>query len=392
MPALVIAAGVVVLLLGRRATRDTAERMARDGLVAQAQAVEDDVSFALDQADPVLATLKTLANSAMPTQDAISRLHDAVLGRPGIYNASIAFPIGVMWGVYREEKTGDLLVHESRVGDTQTERTNYRVGAEVVEISKETSNYDPRKRPAYALAVSTKKRAWMPPRVFSSSGKTGITVSEPVFGADGELAAVMTLDFDVEGLSKFISNAPLRGAHNVMFTPDGTILAYPSVEIPPAASAEKRLLQHTDFQDPALTALFAAIGKTPASEQRFLHLKASNGDYFASIAIVHGKRAGTDAPLDWYLATLVPEATLFGTMKRLGRQSIIVSGAALAIAMGVALMFAWNILRMRRTVAVAREQARSAELRAKQLGSCSRERPRSSSCARTSCAIASMRS
>ncbi|HUS31547.1 MAG TPA: serine/threonine-protein kinase, partial [Kofleriaceae bacterium] len=74
-------------------------------------------------------------------------------------------------------------------------------------------------------------------------------------------------------------------------------------------------------------------------------------------------------PLDWYLATLVPEATLFGTMQRLGRQSIIVSGAALAIAMGVALMFAWNILRMRRTVAVAREQARSAEARAAQLGS-----------------------
>jgi len=104
-----------------------------------------------------------------------------------------------------------------------------------------------------------------------------------------------------------VSKAPLRGAHNVMFTPDGTILAYPSVEIPQAASAEKRLLKHTDFQDPALTALFAAIGKTAASEQRFLHLKASDGDYFASIATVHGRRAGTDAPLDWYLATPVPE-------------------------------------------------------------------------------------
>src|SRR4051794_33379192 len=94
LPALVIAAGLVVLFLGRKATRETAERMARDGLVAQAHAVEDDVSFALDQADPVLATLKTLANSAMPTQDAMARLHDAVLGRPGIWNASIAFPIG----------------------------------------------------------------------------------------------------------------------------------------------------------------------------------------------------------------------------------------------------------------------------------------------------------
>jgi tRNA A-37 threonylcarbamoyl transferase component Bud32 len=369
LPALVIGAGIVVLWLGRSATRDTAESMARDSLVAQARAVEDDVAFALDQADPVLATLKTLANSAMPTRDAMARLHDAVLGRPGIYNASIAFPIGVMWGAYRDEKTQELLVHESRVGDTQTTRTNYRVGSEVVEIGIEYNDYDPRKREHYSIAVDAKHRVWMPPRVFSSSGKTGITVSEPIYNEAGELSAVMTLDFDVEGLSKFISKAPLRGAKNVMFTPQGTILAYPSVEIPRAARAEKRLLQHTDFSDPALTALFAAIGKTSASEQRFLHLKASNGDYFASIAAVHGKRAGTQAPLDWYLATLVPESTLFGSMKALGRKSIVASGAALAIAMGVALMFAWNILRMRRTVAFAREQARSAEERAKQLGS-----------------------
>jgi serine/threonine-protein kinase len=100
-----------------------------------------------------------------------------------------------------------------------------------------------------------------------------------------------------------------------------------------------------------------------------MHLKSKDGDYFASIAIVGGKRAGTDSPLDWYLATLVPESTLFGAMKRLSRDSIIASGAALAIAMGVALMFAWNILRMRRTVTLARAAARSAEERIKQLGS-----------------------
>ncbi len=369
LPALVIGAGIVVLLLGRSATRDTAEGMARDSLVAQARAVQDDVAFALDQADPVLATLKTLANSAMPTRDAMARLHDAVLGRPGIYNASIAFPIGVMWGAYRDEKTGELLVHESRVGDPQTTRTNYRVAQEVLEIGTEYNTYDPRKREHYTIAVDAKHRVWTPPRVFSSSGKTGITVSEPVYDEAGELAAVMTLDFDVEGLSKFISKAPLRGAKNVMFTPEGTILAYPSVAIPQAARAEKRLLHHEDFNDPALSALFAAIGKTNASDLRFLHLKASNGDYFASIATVHGKSTANQAPVDWYLATLVPEATLFGSMKALGRRSIFVSGAALAIAMGVALMFAWNILRMRRTVAFAREQARSAEARAKQLGS-----------------------
>jgi serine/threonine protein kinase len=370
MPALVIAAGVVVLLLGRRATRDTAERMARDGLVAQARAVEHDVQFALEQANPVLATLKTLADAAMPTPDAMARLHDAVLGRPGIWNASIAFPIGVQWGTYVDKATGDLYVQESRVGDKETTRTNFKVTNEAIAVGTEVSDYDPRKRPHYEAALKAGKRTWMPPRVFSSSGKTGITVSEPVYGADGQLSAVITLDFDVERLSEFIRKPPLTGARNVMFTADGTILAYPSVDLPTQASEEKRLLKHTDFHDPALDALFARIGTTDdAMQLRFMHLTATNGEYFASVAVVGGKASDGEAPLHCYLATLVPDATLFGTMKALGRDSIIASGAALAIAMGVALMFAWNILRMRRTVAVAREQARSAEARAKQLGS-----------------------
>jgi serine/threonine protein kinase len=370
MPALVIAAGVVVLLLGRRATRDTAERMARDGLIAQARAVEHDVQFALEQANPVFATLKTLSDAAMPTPDAMARLHDAVLGRPGIWNASIAFPIGVQWGTYVDKATGELYVQESRVGDRETTRTNFKVTNEVLAVGTEVSDYDPRKRPHYEAALKAGKRVWMPPRVFSSSGKTGLTVSEPVYGSDGQLSAVITLDFDVERLSEFIRKPPLTGARNVMFTHDGTILAYPSVELPAQAAEEKRLLKHTDFHDPALDSLFKKIGTTEdATQLRFMHLKAANGEYFASVAVVGGRMPGSELPLQCYLATLVPEATLFGTMKALGRDSIIASGAALAIAMGVALMFAWNILRMRRTVAVAREQARSAEARAKQLGS-----------------------
>ena len=74
LPALVIAAGVVVLLLGRRATHDTAEQMARRQLTAQADAVKDDIAFALGQADPVLSMMRSIADAAMPTEDGLSRL------------------------------------------------------------------------------------------------------------------------------------------------------------------------------------------------------------------------------------------------------------------------------------------------------------------------------
>jgi len=370
LPALVIAAGVVVLLLGRRATRDTAETMARHQLVAQADAVKADVAFALDQADPVLSMMKSLADVARPTEDAMGRLRDIVFNRPGIANVSIAFPVGVLWGSYHDRKTDEVFVFESRIDGKQTTRTNYGMkDGQPEKLGAIVDDYDPRTRPHYQVAVEAKKRVWMPPRVMSSSGKTALTVSQPVYSEDGELSAVLTIDFEVAELSEFISKSPLEGARNVMFTSDGTILAYPAVNLPEVATKQHRLLRHEDFHDPALEGLFKAIGTATPTQQKFMHIEAADGKYLAAVTSIGSSRGGSATPTDWYLATLVPERTLFGAMQRLGRDSIIASGAALAIAMGVALMFAWNILRMRRAVGAAREQARSAEARAKQLGS-----------------------
>ena len=100
-----------------------------------------------------------------------------------------------------------------------------------------------------------------------------------------------------------------------------------------------------------------------------MRLATTDGDYLASIAMVDRQQAGTRVSSDWYLATLVPESSLLGPMHRLDRTSIIASIVALAIALGVALLFSWNVVRMRRAVGVARAEARSAEARAKQLGS-----------------------
>ncbi|MGE5183458.1 MAG: protein kinase domain-containing protein [Acidobacteriota bacterium] len=370
LPLLVIGAGVVVMWLGRSATRDATDSMARHALVAQAADVQHDVAFALDQADPLMTALRPLANVAYPRDEFAIRLRDYVIGRPGIANVSIAFPSGLLRGTFIDTTTGQLRVQESQVTEHGTERVELAFDdTGVREVSHETNNYDPRTRPHYTRAVEAKTRVWLPPRTFFSSHKTGLTVTEPVFGPEGELRAVTTVDFDVGALSSFIERPPFDGARTIVFAADGTILAYPAAALPKVAVQQNRLLRHEDFADPALEALFAAIGSTPASQQRFLQLHASDGDYLASVAPVGGKRAGIAAPIDWYLATLVPERVLLGPTRRLEKQSLLASGGALAIAMGVALMFAWNLVRMRRAVGAAQKAAAFAEERAKELGS-----------------------
>ncbi|MBA3451595.1 MAG: hypothetical protein H0T42_00700, partial [Deltaproteobacteria bacterium] len=88
VPALVIAAGVAVMMLGRRATNEASGGMARRQLAAQAADVRHDVAFALDQADPVLGRLRALADPALPIGEVGPRMHDLMIDRPGVANVS----------------------------------------------------------------------------------------------------------------------------------------------------------------------------------------------------------------------------------------------------------------------------------------------------------------
>jgi serine/threonine protein kinase len=371
VPLLVTAAGVTVLLLGRRATLDTTDTMARRQLAQQAGGVRRDVAFALDQAAPLLVSLRAFDADA-PIEVVAVKLRDLVIGRPGIANVSIAFPRGVMRGTYIDAKTGEIRVQESIIGASGTVRTNYRVVAgRAAVVDRETTSYDPRTRPHYTLAVANKARLWMQPRTFFTSHKTGLTITEPIYELDRTtLRAVTTVDFDVTELSASAVRAPLEGARTIVFAGDGTMLAFPSMATPAVAARENRLLRHEDFHDAALESLFAELGaRPPVRELEFLTLRSSAGDFLASVAPIGGSHAGVTSPLDWYLATLVPEDLVLGPTRKLELQSLYASAGALAIAIVVALAFAWNVVRMRRAVGDARERVRSAQQRAKELGS-----------------------
>jgi serine/threonine protein kinase len=367
VPLLVVAAGAGVLLLGLAATRDTSDSMAKSQLATQADDVWHDLAFALDQAEPMLVRMRALADPALAIADVAPRLHDLHVGRAGVTNISIGFPSGNLRGTYMEGR--EVRVQESMVGASATTRTNFAIdGRTTRTLDSKQTDYDVRKRPHYEVAIEKKTRTWMPPRLFFTSKTTGITCVEPIF-ADGALVAVLTVDFDVGALSDLIVRAPMSGARSVFFTRDGTILAYPSVAPPEVAVKENRLLSYADYGDPALTALVAAIGTHAIAQQEFLTVAGGDKTYLASVAPLAGARAGVPAPLDWYLATLVPESSLLGATRRLQTQSLLASGGALALAVAIAVLFAWNLSRMRRLIGAARERARDAEERATDLGS-----------------------
>ncbi|MDX2091885.1 MAG: cache domain-containing protein [Kofleriaceae bacterium] len=251
IPLLVIAVGVSILFVGRDATREASLSMARRQLTEQATSIQSDVAFALDQADPLLARLAVFADPTLPRDEVLVRLHDLLIGRPGVAYLSISFPDGTFRGAYLNTKR-TIEVQESRIGAEGTLVSRHVVRAGALQwILDEKNTYDPRKRGFYQLAEKTRARAWTAPYTFFGSLQTGISCTEPLYDATNQLRAVLTVDFDVGALSSFVARPAFDKARSVVYTRDGTILAYPAVEQFVRPQADK-LLRHEELQDPAL--------------------------------------------------------------------------------------------------------------------------------------------
>ena len=365
VPLLVMAVGLSILLVGRDATRSASWSLAEKQLLEQARSVQADVAFALDQAGPIMERLRPLADPKRPVDDVLIRLHDFVVARPGVSYVSISFEADGMFMDANFTKDKVIEVQESRITPGGTQVKWFTVKGDRLEpLREKVTDYDPRKRPFYQLAVKTGARAWTEPYTFYLSHETGITCTEPLY--DGTtLRAVLTVDFDINALSSYVARPALDEARSIVYTGDGVILAYPAADklaLPPT----DKLLRHTDLKDPAVDALFA---KKTAREVQFMEIDGGGEAYLASVAPIAGERGGVKVPLDWYVATMVPVRTLLGPTKQLERTSVLASVIALAVAVGIALVLAWNLVRMRRQVAASKEEARSAEARAREMGS-----------------------
>jgi serine/threonine protein kinase len=356
IPALVVAVGLGIMLVGRDATLTAAHDLARHQLAEQATSVQNDVAFALDQADPLLASVRVLADRDHALDDVLLRFHDLMTGRPGVAFVSISFPDGTFRGA-RLMPDRSIELQESHPGEVHRYAAD---GNALRTIKTEPTPYDPRQRDFYKLAVHDGARTWTQPYTFYLSHETGISCAEPLYDGD-KLLAVITVDFHVGALSSYVAKPALDHARSIVYTRDGTILAYPAAGKLPGSD---KLLRAADLHDPAVDALLAE--EAPVA-LRLLELRG--GEYLASVAPIGGKRAGVAVPLDWYVATVVPASALLGPTHALERSSALASAGALAIAVGIALVLAWNLVRMRRQVAKSRAEAKSAEARAKELGS-----------------------
>jgi serine/threonine protein kinase len=379
VPCLVLTVGLVLTLLGDRALRGSNLDVARARLGDQAETVARMVRLALAQADPMLDRLAGLAlahNPAAPYAEFAHSLANLMQGRAGVTYVSVSFPDGTFQGAYLDPH-GVLAFQDSRVGApsdaasaagsdagkrTLVRRFAFGPPGVLTPLGDERTAYDPRQRGFYQRAERTGARVWTEPYPFYVSRITGITRARPLYrevGGQRLLHAVITVDFDVQALSSFLSARSLPGMRAVLYADDGTVLALgDSGQAPPQVPREERTVRFSDLGDPVLRSFHASaqriagggMGRIEAAGEPFLVVTA---------------RASADPTLQWWVAYLAPERAFLGELYRYQAQGLWTSAAVLLAAIGVAWLFALHVTRARREIAAAKAEAR----RARELGS-----------------------
>jgi hypothetical protein len=216
------------------------------------------------------------------------------------------------------EETGDY-IHVHRFLDGRQEESLYRHRSDGQTIQRDVlvekgqrlppkkrlSRYDPRVRPFYLQAKKADQAIWTPAYMFVSppDGKPelGVTLATPLKDASGKLGGVLSADFTLASLTKYLKKLPL--------SPGGSLCIVEEAE-----PGQVRIIAHTNpalvgesiARDPAMA---MATKLLPAEklyqEQGLTTVHRSQENFLVSGATL--RRPGDPA---WHIYGLTPRSEL----------------------------------------------------------------------------------
>lgn len=342
---LVLLTGSVVLWLAHRSARASTDELT--GTVfreVSGKMAAQSRGFVL-RAAPVVESLAGLAETGLAIEDP-ERLAPQLLAvlkaNPGLSWVSYGDERGTFTGAYRTLE-GGLRINRSRITAGKTRLVEHDVLADGTwKVVKEEadSGYDPRTRPFYVKAKRENRLVWLPPYVFFNQGVPGISCATPVKDGAGRLRGVLSVDFDLNALSEFVSGLSVSPNSRVfLFTSDEILLAHPHRRGTGSSGShgEGRLLSLAEAGDPLVDSY-----RTKLNPDRF---QASGGESFTRFEFRHDRqdhfgsatsfRIGDDQT--WVVGVAAPTSDFGGDVWK--TQAFALAAAAMALLAALALAF-----------------------------------------------------
>jgi len=279
---------------------------------------------------------------------------------------------GEYWHVYNNSK-GQLEVQFVVRKDDRMTLEDLKVlpdgKLERIRYEDSTKRTDPRKRPYYGWAKQAKRQTWTETYLFMGSGGQfnipGVTRATPIYH-DGQFKGVLTADFDLEALSKFLQTLRV-GKTGFAFIVE---LRRPSKDKP---KGERRVIAHPD---PSLLVRLKDVNdkskgtdSVPGSEladarvRAFLaklpdNLRNTPNEVLTPVSVdvggdtyIGGYRKSGVRDLEWLICIMMPEADVMGSVYANTRTTIIIVIFGIIVAIIVSLFLSAAIAKTLRELA-----------------------------------------
>lgn len=352
---LVAIVGLVASFATYRSLIRIGERHERASVDARTREIRMTVEGALSLADEILARIEPATSrpsAATAPETLLGSFSDVAFGPRGVTWVSASFPDGTFVGVRRHED-GTMAGYVDRASD-RTE-TRYRLdptGASPVSVTP--TDYDPRRRAFYTLALGSSSSVWTPPYPFLPDLHTGVTRTRAV-RRDGQLIAVITADFDATELTKLLGD-PITPSEKAIVTIGDAVLAARGVTLPPGSSRTvERPLRVADLEDPLLTSIFTT---------KALRVERDGHAYRISRTVV-----GILGTQPIHLHIVVPEDELYASAVAEAKAGMLTTALVALFGLLLATVISANVASLRRRRAEAETAAAIARAQIEDLGS-----------------------
>ena len=265
-------------------------------------------------------------------KDSLARQFSLVLlNNPPFSWMSFSDESGNFTGAYRASD-GTLHISQSTFGPSGSELHEFRVGetgAWTPTITRTNYGYDPRQDRFYVAAKAARSRVWVGPYVFFDEGVPGISSATPYIDASGVLRGVLTVDFNLNALSRFVQALPF-GRHGRVFilTSDGTMIAHPTLHLVQVTGQGSRgtLVTVANVGDPMIQQWFEAW-KTHASGNAMARFSF---DLAGQQYIAGSHTVDLDSHTSWVIGAAAPESDFLGLLARNRQVALAILATALA--------------------------------------------------------------
>ncbi len=372
IPLLVAAVGLAIWWQGHVAVIESVDAIATRQFDDRAEQAAQHTRALLDQAEPLTDNMVAYVRRVgldPPLEDFALTFRDQLRACPGVAYISFGTREGHYFGVYLDEHGRYVTTRRRYGGPQRTHRRDFVIGDDcslTLVDDDPTHGFDPRARPWWQAAVANGRRTWSQPYVWFDIGVVGITCSEPIFDDAGDVIAVTTVDFHLNGLSEFVETLQTaEGGRTVIFTESQDVIAFPGARQEfGQGEARGKKLRVEDIEEPVARALFDAL--LPVTDEPVRHIAFESGGE-PYLAVMRHIEIGDDGR--WFVVTFGPTAALTAPAAAHRRNALIVSAVALVIAILVAAFFARFIVRTHLRVVRAEDRARAADEQLQRLGS-----------------------